>query len=100
MLPFLLTEIPGMTFSFFSPSEDSLKGQICLDYHYCVVEGRKKEFSCTVKKKLPTQVVRRRCRLSWVTNIALVYEPKCGGKGVAGNLANEYSCAHGAQILI
>jgi hypothetical protein len=34
--------------------------------------------------------------MSWVTNSALVDEPKCGG-GVAGS-ANEYSCAHGAQI--
>jgi hypothetical protein len=76
----------------FSSRLVSLKGQICLDYHYCVVEGRKKEFSCTKKKKmiiffyfeLPKQGVTKRCRLSWVTNIALVYEPKCGGKGVAG----------------
>jgi hypothetical protein len=43
--------------------------------------------------------VTKRCRLSWLTNSALVYEPKCGGRGwgVAGALANEYSCA-GAQI--
>jgi hypothetical protein len=25
--------------------------------------------------------VTKRCRLSWLTNSALVYEPKCGGKG-------------------
>jgi hypothetical protein len=31
----------------------------------------------------------KRCRLSWLTNSALVYEPKCGG----GVSANEYSCA-------
>ncbi len=30
-------------------------------------------------------------------NSALVYEPKCGGGG-CGVSANEYSCAHGAQI--
>ncbi len=24
----------------------------------------------------------QRCRLSWLTNVALVYEPKCGGRGV------------------
>jgi hypothetical protein len=30
--------------------------------------------------------VTKRCRLSWLTNSALVYEPKCGGKGgVAGS---------------
>jgi hypothetical protein len=43
------------------------------------------------------QGVTTRCRLSWLTNIALVYEPKCGGRGVS---ANENSCAHGAQINV
>ncbi len=37
-------------------------------------------------------------RLSWLTNSALVYEPKCGGRGSCGVSANEYSCTHGAQI--
>jgi hypothetical protein len=34
-----------------------------------------------------------RC-LSWLTNSALVYEPKCGGRGggSCGVSANEYSC--------
>jgi hypothetical protein len=33
-----------------------------------------------------TQGVTKRCRLSWLTNSALVYEPKCGGGGgVAGS---------------
>ncbi len=42
----------------------------------------------------------KRCRLSWLTNSALVYESKCKGKrgGSFGLSANEYSCAHGAQI--
>jgi hypothetical protein len=32
------------------------------------------------------QGVSKRCRLSWLTNSALVYEPKCGGRGgVAGS---------------
>jgi hypothetical protein len=32
------------------------------------------------------QGVTKRCRLSWLTNSALVYEPKCGGgEGVAGS---------------
>ncbi len=44
------------------------------------------------------QGVKKRCRLSWLTNSALVYEPKCGGGGGCGVSANEYSCAHGAQI--
>ncbi len=39
--------------------------------------------------------VTRRCRLSWLTNSALVYESKCGGReGVCGVSANEYSCSH------
>jgi hypothetical protein len=29
--------------------------------------------------------VTKRCRLSWLTNSALVYEPKCGGGGVTGS---------------
>jgi hypothetical protein len=37
--------------------------------------------------------VTKRCRLSWLTNSALVYEPKCWGKGEScGISANEYSC--------
>ncbi len=43
------------------------------------------------------QGVTKRCRLSWLTNSALVYEHKCGGEGLRVS-ANEYSCAHGAQI--
>jgi hypothetical protein len=27
-------------------------------------------------------MVTKRCRLSWLNNSALVYEPKCGGRGV------------------
>ncbi len=40
--------------------------------------------------------VTKRCRLSWMTNSALVYEPKWGGGG-CGFSANEYSYALGAQ---
>jgi hypothetical protein len=37
---------------------------------------------------LVNQGVTKRCRLSWLTNSALVYEPKCGGRGVvAGSQA-------------
>jgi hypothetical protein len=39
--------------------------------------------------------VTKRCRLSWLT---LVYEPISGGGGDFGVSANEYSCAHGAQM--
>jgi hypothetical protein len=36
-------------------------------------------------------------RLFWLTNSALIFEPKCG-RGGCGVSANEHSCAHGAQI--
>ncbi len=36
--------------------------------------------------------------VSWLTNSALVYEPKCWGMGGGGVSANEHNCAHGAQI--
>ncbi len=45
--------------------------------------------------------MKTRCRLYWLTNSALVYEPKCMGMGGGwgcGVSANEYSCALGAQI--
>jgi len=46
-----------------------------------------------------TRGFRNWCRLSWMTNSALLYEPKCGGRGeVAESSANEYSCKPGAQI--
>ncbi len=46
------------------------------------------------------QGVTKRCRLSYLTNSTRVYEPKCGGWGLPGFRvsANEYSCAHKAQI--
>jgi hypothetical protein len=33
--------------------------------------------------RLKEQGVTKRCRLSWLTNSALVYRPKCGGRGGA-----------------
>jgi hypothetical protein len=33
-----------------------------------------------------TQEVTMRCRLSWLTTSALVYEPKCGGRGEVANV--------------
>ncbi len=36
--------------------------------------------------------VTKKCRLSWPTNSALVYKPKCGGEGGCGVSAYEYSC--------
>jgi hypothetical protein len=44
------------------------------------------------------RTITKRCRLSWLTNSALVYEPKSGGIGGCRVSANMYSCAHGAQI--
>ncbi len=41
-----------------------------------------------------TRGVTNRCRLPWLTNSALVYEPRCGGERGGG----EVSCEHGAQI--
>ena len=43
-----------------------------------------------------TPEVTKRCRLSLATNSALLYEPKNTSRS-CGVLANEYSCAHGAQ---
>jgi hypothetical protein len=44
----------------------------------------------------------KRCRLFWLTNRALVFEPKFGeeegGVAACGDSAKEYSCTHGAQI--
>jgi hypothetical protein len=41
------------------------------------------------------QGVTKRCRLSLLTNSALVYESKCGEMGGScGVSANEYNCAH------
>ncbi len=46
----------------------------------------------TLTDKDLNQVITKRCRLSWLTNSALVYERGCGAS------ANANSCAHGAQI--
>ncbi len=51
------------------------------------------------KSTIPiSQGVIKRCRLSWLTNSALVLymSPNAGGGG-CGASANENSCAHGAQ---
>ena len=44
------------------------------------------------------QGVTKRCRLSWLTNSALVSTIAGGGAGGWRISANEYSCAHGAQM--
>ena len=38
------------------------------------------------------QAVTERCRLSWLTNSALVYEPKCGGEGGGGSQFKQKGC--------
>ncbi len=38
-----------------------------------------------LQRKTQDQGVTKRCRISWLTNSALVYEPKCGGGDVAGS---------------
>ncbi len=53
----------------------------------------------------PRAGVPRRCRLSWLTNSALVYEPKCGwgggGEGLRGHSsANEYSCTQEPKLTL
>ncbi len=42
----------------------------------------------------PAGVVTKGCRLSWLTNSAPVYEPKCrgGGGGVGGEKQNRTPC--------
>jgi hypothetical protein len=43
--------------------------------------------------------ITKRCRLTWLTNSALLYEPNYGGGGGCGVSAREYSCTYtGAQI--
>jgi hypothetical protein len=45
--------------------------------------------------------VKKRCRLSFLTNSALVYEPKCGGSGGVAEsqpMSTAVHNAHGAQI--
>jgi len=44
------------------------------------------------------QGVTKRCRLSWLTNSALVYEPKCGGGGELRGLSQLVQLYTGAQI--
>jgi hypothetical protein len=49
-----------------------------------------------------SQRVTKKCRLSWLTNRALVYEPSTNEGGVScgcGVSANGYSCAHRGQII-
>ncbi len=54
-------------------------------------------FSCFLKTKINqirgSQRDVKRCSLSWLTNSALVYEPKCGLGGAGGGpgVANQYS---------
>ncbi len=42
---------------------------------------------------MQTQGATQRCRLSWLTNTALAYEPKCGGGGELPGLSQKMSTA-------
>ncbi len=65
-------------------------------YHFSM--GSKTNDKIT-KSVLSAQGVTKGCCLSWLNNSTLLYEPKCGGGcELRGLTANEYSCAHGAQI--
>jgi len=57
------------------------------NYHlYWIVEMLCNVYLSTLFKYMQPLGVTKRCRLSWLTNGALVYEPKCGGRGrVAGS---------------
>ncbi len=46
------------------------------------------------------QGVTKKCRLSWLPNIALVYEPKCGGRGELISLSQWVQLYTGAQINV
>jgi hypothetical protein len=56
-------------------------------HNFCVFSP---DLGCLVlRANAVYQGVTKRCRLSWLTNSAHVYEPKCGGRkggGVAGRL--------------
>jgi hypothetical protein len=70
----------------------------------CHLLGINTVYSCTVQYNTmyeysissytAYQGVTKRCRLSWLTNSALVYEPKCGGRGVVAwsQPMSTYSC--------
>jgi hypothetical protein len=71
------------------------------NYSPCVdMGGQGAGCSSDLQSKLRFYVqgaITKRCRLSWLTNSALVYEPKCGGGWGCGFSANEYCCAHRAR---
>ncbi len=53
-------------------------------------------YSVSHNDQISKQGVPKRCRLSWLTNSALVYEPKCRGGG--GSLSEWEQLYTGAQI--
>jgi hypothetical protein len=52
----------------------------------------------SVHRESFTQGATKRCRLSWLTNSALVYEPKCGERGELRGLKPMSTAYKGAQI--
>ncbi len=77
------------------PSVDQLEQSATLAL--CFVSQLAARIQCLMPASQLTynQGVIKRCRLSWLTNSALVYETKCGGRGCGcGVSANEYSCTY------
>ncbi len=67
-----------------APSPFSAPNGVGADEELPDVELPKPETGIKVRYRY--QGVTKRCRLSWLTNSALVYEPKCGGRrGVRGS---------------
>jgi hypothetical protein len=56
-------------------------------------------FPYILDRFLNCSLATKRYRLSWLTNSALVYEPKCEGEGGScGVPANEYSCTQEPKL--
>jgi hypothetical protein len=68
---------------------------------YSIEESREAYANPSRLRKKERKKERNGYRLSWLTNSALVFEPKCGGMGGGGGCgvsAIEYSCTHGVLI--
>jgi hypothetical protein len=75
----------------YAPAEGELPLLLLYPYMYSVKTTKEGPLALSGGRKGMSSI-------SWLTNSALVYEPKCGGRGEGlrpGVSANEYSC--GAQ---
>ncbi len=68
--------------------------------NYTILRTQKIPYYFTVNQCcVYTKLLVWECRLSWLTNSALVYEPKCGGScGVSANEVQYLQLYAGAQI--